>query len=73
MTDLEQLERELATEAAVSDVECCCLREEVGGVMWYDLNSVKDEDRDWLARAVRYLDMRAMLLGDLAGKVSIKQ
>lgn len=61
---LEALQRELADEAATSDVDCCCLREEREGAMWYDLASVTDEDKDWLVRAVRYLDMRQMLERD---------
>lgn len=61
---LEALQRELADETAISDVDCYCLREEREGVMWYDLESVDDEVKDWLARAVRYLDMRQMIERD---------
>lgn len=64
----EALQRELADEAATSDVDCCCLREEREGGMWYDLASVEEADKDWLARAVRYLDMRQMLERDAEGR-----
>jgi hypothetical protein len=64
LPDLHDLQRELADEAATSDVESCCLDEEREGVMWYDLDSVEDGDKDWLARAVRYLDMRQLLERD---------
>jgi hypothetical protein len=64
--DLEALQRELADEAATSDVDTCCLREVRDGVMWYDLGSVEEKDREWLTRAVRYLDMRQMLERDPA-------
>lgn len=60
---LADLERELATEAAISDIECCCLRSDSEPFV-YDLASVTDEDKDWLARAVRYLDMRQLLQRD---------
>lgn len=64
LPDLHELQRELADEAAASDVQSCCTRDEREGAFWYDLASVSEDDKDWLARAVRYLDMRQLLERD---------
>lgn len=69
MTDIQQLERELAYSAARSDIECHCAPEKPPGKyhsgkqgMWWDLGSIDDPyDRAWVARGVAYLEARKLL------------
>lgn len=65
LTDAEglALERELATSAATSDIECHAIRDSEG---WYQLDTVEPGDAEWVARAVRYLDWRGLIVRDPA-------
>lgn len=55
-------ERELATEAATSDIECHTDRD--GD--WWLLDSAGVDDAEWVERAVKYLDSRGLLTWDRA-------
>lgn len=58
------LEAELAYGAARSDIEITARfvkKGKRGGSHWYDLSQVEGEDAAWLARAVRYLELRGHL------------
>ncbi len=66
MSELRQLEQEIAYSSARSDIECYCTSENVGGVTplwWYDITSAEsDEEQEWVTMAVRYLELRGLLL-----------
>jgi len=56
MTDeLARLEREIAEETAISDIECHCLTDDDG---WWD---TAEEEGDLLKKSVRYLELRGLL------------
>lgn len=58
------LEAELAYSAARSDIEITARyvkKGKRGGSHWYDLSQAEGEDVAWLARAVRYLELRGSL------------
>ena len=64
MSELQQLERELAYGAARADIECHCKREEHSGQYhgpWYNEEPKDPEDKQWVSRAVRYLHLRGLL------------
>lgn len=58
MTELETLERHLAYSAARSDIECYC-----GFISdrWRDPSSAHADDRETVAKALRYLELRDLL------------
>lgn len=62
---LAELEREIAYEAARSDIESWCSAQQHSGLnggVWYDVaNFAYPEQRDWIEKAVRYLDLRGLL------------
>lgn len=62
--ELEAIQRELADEAARSDIECHMIPQKHSGQhygKWYDLSVVEPDDVDFIKRAVRYLDWRGLL------------
>lgn len=60
--ELARLERALAYSAARSDVECCCHQEGEWTDGWYDPSSATlEEDREAVATAIRYLDLRGLI------------
>lgn len=58
MTELETLERHLAYSAARSDIECYC-----GFISdrWRDPSSAHADDRETVAKALRYLELRGLI------------
>lgn len=64
--DLEALERKIAYSAARSDIEtmCCVWRDEGANPgWWYDTQVLDCESsRPWVDDAVRYLELRGLLL-----------
>jgi hypothetical protein len=63
-----QLAHELADSTARSDIECNCALAEGPGLPaanepghYYDTASVEDEDRDFVATALEYLELRGVL------------
>lgn len=71
LTDAEgaELERDLATSAARSDVECHALRDADG---WHLLDSVETDDVEWVAPALRYLEWRGLIQHDAANNNRIR-
>lgn len=70
MTELETLERQLAYSTARSDIECHCYMASKWRERWYDPNiaagadpcaQMDEEDRETVATALRYLDLRGLL------------
>ena len=57
MTELHQLEQELAYSCARSDIECECNFYSEDDGLYYDIASAGSEWHDYVVRAVRYLDM----------------
>ena len=65
MSELQQLERELACGAARADIERHCQREHHSGQYygpWYNEKPKDPDDSERVARAVRYLDLRGLLI-----------
>lgn len=67
-TEMRRLERNLAYDAARSDVECRCTPVGDWRERWYDPARIRGlgeaqaiEDRDAADRALRYLDLRGLL------------
>lgn len=65
MSDIGEIERDLAYSAARSDIECCCVQELVNGRhagRWYLSTEVTfSDDIEVVERAIRYLDYRGLL------------
>ncbi len=64
MSDIRQLEQELAYSAARSDIECHCVSEKHSGQhhgRWHDLSTAGNDEEEWVANAVRYLEARNLL------------
>jgi hypothetical protein len=61
MTEFEQLQQELADSAAISDIESMC--DGVGDMVdrWYDTESVHEECREELLKALKYLNYRNLI------------
>lgn len=60
MSEKQKLERELAYSAARSDIECHCSIEQHSGRYygrWHDISSADPSDAEWVAKAVRYLEL----------------
>lgn len=55
-SEVRSLEREIAEGTARSDIECHCLVDDDG---WFD---TAEEEGDLLAKSVRYLELREMIL-----------
>jgi len=76
MDELRRLEREIAYHAARSDIECMCQGEMVGqqSRLWlYDITSAEsEEETEWVAMAVRYLELRGLLLRDPENPVKVR-
>ena len=53
---------EIADEAARSDVEVYCYETSADGHRWYDTASAPPEDVEWVGRALRYLDLRKLMI-----------
>lgn len=66
MTDeLNRLAHELAYAAARGDIECCCLCVRARPYKLYDLDVLLPDDaeiRAAIARAVRYLELRGLIV-----------
>lgn len=64
-TELQTLERELAYSAARADIECHhCLWQNHSGKYhgrWYDTAPLSGEDSEWVAKSIRYLELRKLL------------
>lgn len=61
-TEMLTLQAHLAYSAARSDIECHCMP--VGDTVrdgWHDPNVVLDDDREFIADALRYLTLRGYL------------
>lgn len=52
---LQRLAFELADECARLDIKTQCARDDDG---WHDTNPEDSGDAEWVARALRYLDLR---------------
>ena len=64
MNEKRKLEQEFAYSAARSDIECYCMSEHHSGRhygLWYDTALVDSVDAEWVAKAVRYLELRKLL------------
>ncbi len=70
MTELATIERALAYSAARSDIECHCKMAGRWRERWHDPNvaagadpfgQIDEEDRETVATAMRYLDLRGLL------------
>lgn len=62
--ELAALERALAYSAARSDIECYCQpvsEERCGYERWYDTEAVRHGNDEFIATAVRYLDLRGLI------------
>lgn len=59
--ELRRLERSLAYSTARSDVEVHCLPGGAFRDRWYDPDSAAEEDRETVATAMRYLELRGLL------------
>ena len=59
--ELRRLERALAYSAARSDVEVHCLPGGEFRDRWYDPASAHEDDRETVATALRYLELRGLL------------
>jgi len=61
-TDLYELALQFADETAISDIEMNCLRNrDDSGRYWYDTRSAMDDDREWVNRALVYLELRELI------------
>lgn len=71
--ELRRLERALAYSAARSDVECYCHPEGEWTDCWYDPSAaINEEDREAVATALRYLDLRGLLERHPQGWVRVR-
>jgi hypothetical protein len=61
MDEFEQLKQELADSAAISDIECMCIRQSADGFEWYVSDSCEDADREDLLKAMKYLAYRNLI------------
>ena len=64
MTDIKQLERELAYSAARSDIESICIATApngMGATIWRDTRSLGWEDAEFVSSAITYLESRNLL------------
>ncbi len=62
LDELARLERALAYSAARSDVECYCHPEGEWADGWHNpASAINEEDRETVATAIRYLDLRGLL------------
>lgn len=61
-SEVTTLALELADETARSDVEVYCGEYQLSGQRWYDTTSAPPEDVEWVERALRYLDLRGLLI-----------
>lgn len=66
MDELRQLEQKIAYHAARSDIECMCkgqVASEDPLLWWYDTTTAEtEEEKEFVAMAVRYLELREQLL-----------
>lgn len=62
-TEAQRLAAEIAEEDSCSIIEIYCQWVVEGNVCWYDTRHLADEedDRDYVDRAVRYLDLTGSL------------
>lgn len=61
MTELATIERALAYSAARSDIEVNCLPGGDPRERWYDPHSAPADDHEFVATALRYLDLRGLI------------
>jgi len=61
-SEVTTLALELADEAARSDIKVCCYETSADGHRWYDLTRTPPDDVEWVERAVRYLDLRKLMI-----------
>lgn len=61
MTEVEQLEQELACQAAKMDLASFCTPCQQDGAWWYNLERTVLADPSCVAKAVRYLELRQRL------------
>ena len=61
LTEVQRLAQELADEAARSDM-LDCMTEFAAFHDWYVTEDLDPEDEQWVARAVRYLELRGLLI-----------
>jgi len=69
--ELARLERALAYSAARSDIECHCNRADAD--RWYDPIPAYVEDREFVATAIRYLELRGLLERHPQGWVRVRE
>lgn len=67
LEELRRLEQEIAYHGARSDIECFCASKAVSReplLWWYDITTAGPvvEEGEWVTMAVRYLEMRGLLL-----------
>jgi len=52
----------IADSVSRSDIECYCLMTKNRRIWWYDTAVAEPEDAEFVAEAVRYLDLRGLLV-----------
>jgi hypothetical protein len=61
VSELLQLQQLFADSAAQSDIECCCIPEDLGGFRWWRTDSCEAPDRETVLIALRYLALRGLV------------
>ncbi|MCD6674871.1 MAG: hypothetical protein LT106_18715 [Burkholderiaceae bacterium] len=63
LSEMLSLQAQLAYSAARGDIECHCgfVSDRRHNRQWYDLSSVEADDRETVADAIRYLDLRGLI------------